>query len=89
MDIFVCKLYNVKNARVLLILPLQYDGDWTPEPVKKHIIEIMYSWTVGLPKETKIAEAYKMLKQQGKIMDFLNLILIYMYYYMYYMYVVG
>lgn len=25
----------------------------------------MYSWTVGLPTETKIAEAYKMLKTQG------------------------
>ena len=49
------------------MLSLQYDGDWTPEPVKKRIIEIMYSWTIGLPNETKIAEAYKMLKQQGKI----------------------
>ena len=27
----------------------------------------MYSWTVGLPKETKIIEAYKMLKQTGTV----------------------
>ena len=27
----------------------------------------MYSWTVGLPKETKIIEAYKMLKQTGMV----------------------
>lgn len=47
-------------------LSIQYDGDWTPDAVKKRIVEVMYSWTLGLPKETKIAEAYKMLKQQGK-----------------------
>ena len=37
----------------------------TPEPVKKKIIELLYGWTKGLPSETKIAEAYKMLKHQG------------------------
>lgn len=51
-------------------MPEQYDGDWTPDAVKKRIIEIMYSWTIGLPKETKISEAYKMLKQQGTVNDF-------------------
>ena len=59
-------------ANFLLIASLflcwpQYDGDWTPDAVKKRIIELMYSWTVGLPKETKIIEAYKMLKQTGTV----------------------
>ena len=66
-NVFTVQCYDVRRLRILLILPLQYDGDWTPEPVKKRIIEVMYSWTIGLPKETKIAEAYKMLKQQGNI----------------------
>ena len=29
----------------------------------------MYSWSKGLPHETKILEAYKMLKQQGIVKD--------------------
>ena len=49
---------------------IQYDGDWTAEPVKKRIIQCMYSWSVGLPKETKIAEAYKMLKTQGTVTEY-------------------
>ena len=49
---------------------MQYDGDWTPDAVKKRIVEILYGWTLGLPNEPKIAEAYKMLKQQGKYISF-------------------
>ncbi|PFX15732.1 ADP-ribosylation factor-binding protein GGA1 [Stylophora pistillata] len=57
---------KVKSAREdEALLGLDYDGDWTAAPVKKRIIQCMYSWTVGLPTETKIAEAYKMLKTQG------------------------
>ena len=37
----------------------------TSERVKKRCIEIIYSWTKGLPSETKIVEAYEMLKRQG------------------------
>lgn len=36
------------------------------EQVKKKVIEMLYSWTVSLPDETKIAEAYQMLKLQGE-----------------------
>lgn len=56
--------YRFLNELIKLISS-KYDGDWTPNAVKKRIVEVMYSWTIGLPKETKIAEAYKMLKQQG------------------------
>ena len=44
---------------------LQYDGDITSQAVKDRVIELMYDWYMGLPNENKIAEAYKMLKQQG------------------------
>ncbi len=37
----------------------------TSEKVKKRCIEILYSWTKGLPNEPKIIEAYEMLKRQG------------------------
>ncbi|XP_041098172.1 ADP-ribosylation factor-binding protein GGA1 isoform X2 [Polyodon spathula] len=44
---------------------LTYLGTRAPEKVKSKILEVMYSWTVGLPDETKIADAYQMLKKQG------------------------
>lgn len=47
-------------------VPLQYLGSRTSEKVKSKILELLYSWTVGLPEEVKIAEAYQMLKKQGE-----------------------
>uniref|UniRef100_A0A8C2TS97 Golgi associated, gamma adaptin ear containing, ARF binding protein 1 n=1 Tax=Coturnix japonica TaxID=93934 RepID=A0A8C2TS97_COTJA len=44
---------------------LTYLGSRTPEKVKSKILELMYSWTLGLPHEVKILEAYQMLKKQG------------------------
>lgn len=35
--------------------------------MKNKILELLYSWTVGLPEEVKIAEAYQMLKKQGEV----------------------
>lgn len=40
-------------------------GDSTPEKVKMKIVEMLYSWTVAFPNETKISEAYQTLKSQG------------------------
>lgn len=34
--------------------------------MKSKILELMYSWTLGLPHEVKISEAYQMLKKQGE-----------------------
>ena len=45
---------------------LKYLGSRTSEKVKNKILELLYSWTVGLPEEVKIAEAYQMLKKQGE-----------------------
>lgn len=41
-------------------------GDSTPEKVKLKIVEMLYSWTVAFPNETKISEAYQTLKSQGE-----------------------
>lgn len=57
---------NSKLRTILLTLLLQYLGSRTPESVKKKVLEIMYSWTVRLPDENKISDAYQMLKKQGE-----------------------
>jgi len=44
---------------------LQYLGDRVSEQVKIKVIELLYSWSVALPDEAKIREAYQMLKMQG------------------------
>ena len=37
--------------------------------MKKRSIELLYSWHKGLPHETKIGDAYKMLKEQKIIKE--------------------
>lgn len=34
--------------------------------MKTKVIELLYSWTVALPEESKIKDAYYMLKRQGR-----------------------
>lgn len=50
----------------LHVMSSQYLGARAPEPVKKMVLEMVYSWTVNLPDETKISDAYQMLKKQGE-----------------------
>lgn len=52
----------------------QYMGNSISDKVKNKIIEMLYSWTVAFPNESKIADAYQALKKQGKIsgMNFLG-----------------
>ncbi|XP_075575655.1 ADP-ribosylation factor-binding protein GGA3 isoform X2 [Pelecanus crispus] len=47
---------------------LTYLGDRVSEKVKTKVIELLYSWTVALPEESKIKDAYYMLKRQGIVM---------------------
>ncbi|XP_040892948.1 ADP-ribosylation factor-binding protein GGA1-like [Toxotes jaculatrix] len=56
--------FRFLNELIKVVSP-KYLGARAPEPVKKKVLELMYSWTVRLPDETKIAEAYQMLKKQG------------------------
>uniref|UniRef100_A0A7N6API6 Golgi-associated, gamma adaptin ear containing, ARF binding protein 1 n=1 Tax=Anabas testudineus TaxID=64144 RepID=A0A7N6API6_ANATE len=56
--------FRFLNELIKVVSP-KYLGARAPEPVKKKVLEVMYSWTVRLPDETKIAEAYQMLKKQA------------------------
>lgn len=60
--------FRFLNELIKLISP-KYLGNRTSEKVKKKTIEIMYSWQKGLPHETKIKEAYDMLKKQGLVKE--------------------
>ncbi|KAM3623981.1 uncharacterized protein V6R79_017650 [Siganus canaliculatus] len=56
--------FRFLNELIKVVSP-KYLGARAPEPVKKKVLELIYSWTLKLPDETKIAEAYQMLKKQG------------------------
>ncbi|XP_034058273.1 ADP-ribosylation factor-binding protein GGA1 isoform X1 [Gymnodraco acuticeps] len=56
--------FRFLNELIKVVSP-KYLGTRAPEPVKNKVIEIMFSWTVKMPHETKIADAYQMLKKQG------------------------
>lgn len=43
------------------------------EKVKTKVIELLYSWTLALPEESKIKDAYHMLKRQGMRLPSLSL----------------
>uniref|UniRef100_A0A3Q1F0W5 VHS domain-containing protein n=1 Tax=Acanthochromis polyacanthus TaxID=80966 RepID=A0A3Q1F0W5_9TELE len=57
--------FKFLNELIKVVSP-KYLGDKVSEKVKKKVIELLYSWTVSLPDEAKICEAYQMLKSQGK-----------------------
>ncbi|XP_038675582.1 ADP-ribosylation factor-binding protein GGA1-like isoform X1 [Scyliorhinus canicula] len=52
---------------LIKVLSPKYLGLWSSEQVKTKIIEMLYSWTLWLPSELKIRDAYQMLKKQGVI----------------------
>ncbi|KAM9392619.1 ADP-ribosylation factor-binding protein GGA3 [Pholidichthys leucotaenia] len=54
------------NELIKVVSP-KYMGDSAPEKVKMKIVEMLYSWTVAFPNETKINEAYQMLRRQGLV----------------------
>ncbi|KAG7485991.1 ADP-ribosylation factor-binding protein GGA1-like [Solea senegalensis] len=56
--------FRFLNELIKVVSP-KYLGARAPEVVKKKVLEMMYTWTVRLPDETKIADAYQMLKKQG------------------------
>uniref|UniRef100_A0A8C8EHG1 ADP-ribosylation factor-binding protein GGA1 n=1 Tax=Oncorhynchus tshawytscha TaxID=74940 RepID=A0A8C8EHG1_ONCTS len=56
--------FRFLNELIKVVSP-KYLGSRAPEPVKKKVLELIYSWTLGLPDEAKIADAYEMLKKQG------------------------
>ncbi|XP_049601961.1 ADP-ribosylation factor-binding protein GGA1 isoform X2 [Syngnathus scovelli] len=58
--------FRFLNELIKVVSP-KYLGSRSPEPVKKKVLELIYSWTLGLPDESKIIDAYQMLKKQGII----------------------
>uniref|UniRef100_A0A3P8V5N4 Golgi associated, gamma adaptin ear containing, ARF binding protein 1 n=1 Tax=Cynoglossus semilaevis TaxID=244447 RepID=A0A3P8V5N4_CYNSE len=58
--------FRFLNELIKVVSP-KYLGSRSPEPVKKKVLELIYSWTLGLPEEIKISDAYQMLKKQGII----------------------
>ncbi|XP_061604963.1 ADP-ribosylation factor-binding protein GGA1 isoform X2 [Phyllopteryx taeniolatus] len=58
--------FRFLNELIKVVSP-KYLGSRSPEPVKKKVLELIYGWTLGLPDEAKIVDAYQMLKKQGII----------------------
>uniref|UniRef100_A0A8D3CE15 Golgi associated, gamma adaptin ear containing, ARF binding protein 3a n=1 Tax=Scophthalmus maximus TaxID=52904 RepID=A0A8D3CE15_SCOMX len=56
--------FRFLNELIKVVSP-KYLGDKVSEKVKSKVVELLYSWTVSLPDEAKICEAYQMLKSQG------------------------
>ncbi|XP_048821068.1 ADP-ribosylation factor-binding protein GGA3 isoform X2 [Lagopus muta] len=59
--------FRFLNELIKVVSP-KYLGDRVSEKVKTKVIELLYSWTVALPEEYKIKDAYYMLKRQGIVM---------------------
>ncbi|XP_069561045.1 ADP-ribosylation factor-binding protein GGA1-like [Brachyistius frenatus] len=56
--------FRFLNELIKVVSP-KYLGARAPDPVKNKVLEMMFSWTGKLPDETKISDAYQMLKKQG------------------------
>ncbi|XP_078520915.1 ADP-ribosylation factor-binding protein GGA2 isoform X2 [Lissotriton helveticus] len=52
---------------LIKVLSPKFLGSWSTDSVKERIIEILYSWTVWFPEESKIQTAYRTLKKNGII----------------------
>ncbi|KAM4691496.1 ADP-ribosylation factor-binding protein GGA3 [Rhinophrynus dorsalis] len=60
--------FRFLNELIKVVSP-KYLGDRISEKVKSKVVGLLYSWTVALPEETKIKEAYHMLKRQGIVLS--------------------
>ncbi|XP_061271446.1 ADP-ribosylation factor-binding protein GGA1-like [Bos javanicus] len=55
--------FRFLNKLIKVVSP-KYLGSRTSEKVKNKILELLYSWMVGLPEEVKIAEVYQKKKKK-------------------------
>lgn len=60
--------YRFLNELIKIVSP-KYMGDNASEKVKAKIVEMLYSWTIAFPEESKIVEAYQTLKRQGLVLS--------------------
>lgn len=58
--------FRFLNEMIKLVSP-KYLGGRTPVTVRNRVLQLMYSWTLDYPQETKIREAYEMLRKQGVV----------------------
>ncbi|XP_077426083.1 ADP-ribosylation factor-binding protein GGA2-like isoform X2 [Vanacampus margaritifer] len=58
--------FRFLNELIKVLTP-KYFGSWTAQTVKDRLTQVLYGWTLWLKEETKIQEAYSMLKKQGII----------------------
>ncbi|KAM6940087.1 ADP-ribosylation factor-binding protein GGA3a [Xenentodon cancila] len=59
--------FKFLNELIKIVSP-KYLGDKVSEKVKRKVVEMLFTWTVSLPDEAKICEAYQMLKSQGIVL---------------------
>ncbi|KAL3267685.1 hypothetical protein HHI36_006819 [Cryptolaemus montrouzieri] len=63
--------FRFLNEMIKLVSP-KYLGCQTPVVVKQKVLQLLYVWTLDFPKESKIKEAYDMLRKQGVIREIPN-----------------
>ncbi|XP_056406014.1 ADP-ribosylation factor-binding protein GGA3 isoform X2 [Hyla sarda] len=66
---FHCEVgkFRFLNELIKVVSP-KYLGDRVSEKVKSKVVGLLYSWTIALPDENKIKDAYQMLKRQGIVL---------------------
>ncbi|CAH0389926.1 unnamed protein product [Bemisia tabaci] len=60
--------FKFLNELIKLVSP-KYYGFMTPSSVQAEVLSMLESWVHHYPKETKIKEAYEMLRKQGVIKE--------------------
>jgi ADP-ribosylation factor-binding protein GGA len=60
--------FRFLNEMIKLVSP-KYLGNRTPPSVKTRVLEMLFTWTHLYSSETKIQEAYDMLRKQGVITE--------------------
>lgn len=58
--------FRFLNEMIRLVSP-KYLGNKTPVAVRRKVLQLLYLWTKEYPRESKIKEAYEMLRKQGVI----------------------
>ncbi|XP_011631614.1 ADP-ribosylation factor-binding protein GGA3-like [Pogonomyrmex barbatus] len=58
--------FRFLNEMIKLVSP-KYLGNRTTANVRQKVLQLLYAWITEYPRESKIKEAYEMLKKQGVI----------------------
>ncbi|XP_015188148.1 PREDICTED: ADP-ribosylation factor-binding protein GGA3 [Polistes dominula] len=58
--------FRFLNEMIRLVSP-KYLGNTTPVAVRRKVLQLLYLWTKEYPRESKIKEAYEMLRKQGVV----------------------